>query len=159
MTALPNAVRWVVVLLHDHVRKAIINGHKTEAWKLSCSVFQGCPLAPMLYAVACEFEGRLHAGHRPRRRARARTAAAARRWSWASSWPWPGSPWPKWNPGYSNRPAATNVTSKAQEDGHPDGLPERCPRPAQPDFSKARSATHVVTVLSPVRIRQVARLY
>ena len=56
---LPDAVRWIVVLLHDHYRRAIINGQKTDAWRLLCSVFQGCPLAPQLYAVACEFEGRL----------------------------------------------------------------------------------------------------
>ena len=38
MTALPNAVRWVVVLLHDHVRKAVINGTQDgsmEAFVLS----------------------------------------------------------------------------------------------------------------------------
>jgi hypothetical protein len=56
---LPDAVRWIVVLLNDHHRRAVINGQKTDAWTLLCSVFQGCPLAPQLYAVACEFEGRL----------------------------------------------------------------------------------------------------
>jgi hypothetical protein len=70
---IPSAVRWIAVLLHDHHRKAIINGAKTDGWSLLCSVFQGCPLAPMLYAVACEFEGRLQigdeqvTGHTPQR--------------------------------------------------------------------------------------------
>jgi hypothetical protein len=58
-SALPDAVRWIVVLLNKHHRKALINGSKTDGWNLLCSVFQGCPIAPMLYAVACEFEGRL----------------------------------------------------------------------------------------------------
>ena len=49
----------IVVLLNDHHRRAVINGQKTDAWTLLCSVFQGCPLAPQLYAIACEFEGRL----------------------------------------------------------------------------------------------------
>ena len=35
-----------------------INGALTPSWEILCSVFQGCPLAPTLYAIAAEPEGR-----------------------------------------------------------------------------------------------------
>jgi len=54
----PDAVRWIIVLLSRHHRKASINGALTPSWEILCSVFQGCPLAPTLYAIAAEPEGR-----------------------------------------------------------------------------------------------------
>ena len=52
----PDAVRWVIVILTGHVRKALVNGALTPAWHLFSSVFQGCVLAPTLYALAAEPE-------------------------------------------------------------------------------------------------------
>ena len=46
------------MLLSRHHRKASINGALTPSWEILCSVFQGCPLAPTLYAIAAESEGR-----------------------------------------------------------------------------------------------------
>eukprot|EP01046_Picozoa_sp_COSAG06_P076084 COSAG06_NODE_24101_length_672_cov_10.694590_1_plen_140_part_01 len=55
---LPRCIRWIVVLLAEHHRKLKINGQLSNAWRLRCSIYQGCPLAPSLYAIACEMEGR-----------------------------------------------------------------------------------------------------
>ena len=55
----PDAVRWIIVLLHDHVRRANLNGTKSDAWKLLCSVFQGCTFAPSGWGVAADPEARM----------------------------------------------------------------------------------------------------
>ena len=55
----PDAVRWIIVLLHDHVRRANLNGTKSDAWKLLCSVFQGCTFAPSGWGVGADPEARM----------------------------------------------------------------------------------------------------
>jgi hypothetical protein len=55
----PGAAHWIIVLLHDHVRRANLNGTKSAVWKLLCSVFQGCTFAPLGWGIAADPEARI----------------------------------------------------------------------------------------------------
>jgi hypothetical protein len=55
----PDAIRWIIVLLHDHVRRANLNGTQSAAWKLLCSVFQGCTFAPLGWGIAADPKARM----------------------------------------------------------------------------------------------------
>ena len=55
----PDAVRWIIVLLREHTRKASFNGVQSAAWKLCCSIFQGCTWAPQGWSTNADPEARL----------------------------------------------------------------------------------------------------
>ena len=56
----PDAVRWIIVLLRNHTRRAKVNGQLSASWKVLSGIFQGCVWAPGGYAIGAEAEGRAY---------------------------------------------------------------------------------------------------
>lgn len=50
----PQFIIMVKILFGNARAKIIVNGELTEAFSLSKSIRQGCPLAPLLYAIAAD---------------------------------------------------------------------------------------------------------
>jgi hypothetical protein len=57
MQDMPPAVKLICVMLNNHSRRVRLNGGRSAAFTLLCSIFQGCTWAPTGWAAAAEPEG------------------------------------------------------------------------------------------------------
>lgn len=49
-----NFIRWVCLLYSVPLATVVTNGHRSDNFPLLCGTRQGCPLSPLLFAIAIE---------------------------------------------------------------------------------------------------------